>query len=71
MWAVTGWVVATWLKLTAVLAVVVAVCWWQVGTDSGWFFAVCCAAVAGEVYLTGQLRKEWAHEARATWWWSP
>ncbi len=35
MWAVTGWALATWLKLTAALALAIAACGWLLGTDSG------------------------------------
>ncbi len=71
MWAVTGWAIGIWLKCTAALAAAVAACWWLLGTDSGWFFIACAAAVLAEIYLTDQLRKEWAHEARGSWWWAP
>ena len=71
MWAVTGRALATWLKATAALALVVAICWWQFGTASGGFVLACSAAVGAEIYLTGQLGKEWAHEARSSWWWAP
>ncbi len=43
MWAVTGWAVATWLKITIVLAVGVGAAW--VWCSPGWF--VVCVVVAG------------------------
>ena len=70
MWAVTGWVIATWLKTTLALAAVVGVCWLALGTHSGAFWLVCVGAVAGELYLTRQLLREWSWEAGLRWWWS-
>ena len=37
MWAVTGWVIATWLRVTLVLGVFV-VCWLALGTHPGSFW---------------------------------
>lgn len=71
MWAVTGWAAATWLRITIALGVAVALCWWQLGDGSGWFWAVCAAAATLETYATRQLGREWAHEAHASWWWTP
>jgi hypothetical protein len=71
MWAVTGWAVVTWLKLTAVLTATVAVAGWQLGTGTGGFWIVGAAAVTVEVYAIRQLAREWADEARSSWWWSP
>ena len=71
MWAVTGWVIATWLRVTLVLAAAVTVCWLTLGTQSNAFWGVCAVAVLAEGYLSRQLLREWAHEARITcWWWS-
>jgi hypothetical protein len=70
MWAVTGWVIATWLKTTLVLAAVIAVCWLALGTHSGAFWLLCVAAVLAEGYLTRQLAREWSWEAGLRWWWS-
>jgi hypothetical protein len=71
MWAVTGWALVLWAKLTVALALVVAVLGWNLGIGSGGFVLAATAAVLAELYLTGQLVKEWAHEARACWWWAP
>ena len=71
MWAVTGWAIATWLKTSIMLVAAVAVCWLAWGTGSGAFWAVCAAAVLAEGYLTRQLCREWASEARSSWWWTP
>ena len=69
MWAVTGWVIATWLHVTLVLAVIVAVCWLALGAHSGAFWLVCCGALVAELYLSRQLLREWGGEARLRWWW--
>ena len=71
MWAVTGWVVVTWLKITILLGVAVVLAWLAFGTGSGAFVLACIAAGVGELYLSRQLGREWAREARVTaWWWS-
>lgn len=69
MWAVTGWAVATWLKLTVLLAFGVGAAW--LWLDSGWFSVACIGAVLTELWAARQLGREWAYEARASWWWSP
>jgi hypothetical protein len=71
MWAVTGWALATWLKLTAVLAGVVLVVWLVHGAGSGWFWAAVLGGVALELWAIRQLGREWAYEARSSWWWAP
>ena len=71
MWAATGWAVLTWLKLTALLGAVVLVCWWQLGTGSGWFLTACLTAVVVQLWAIRQLAREWAYQARSTWWWAP
>ena len=55
MWAVTGWVIATWLRVTLVLTAAVAVSWLALGAHSGAFWLVCAAAVLAEGYLSRQL----------------
>ena len=71
MWAATGWVIATWLRVTLALTAAVVVCWLWLGTQSGVFWLVCAAALAIELYLSRQLLREWAHEARlGCWWWN-
>ena len=70
MWAATGWVIATWLRVTLVLAAAVGVSWLAFGGHSGAFWAVCAAAVVAEGYLTRQLVREWCDQARfSCWWW--
>ena len=71
MWAVTGWAVLTWLKLTALLGAVVLAGWWQLGTGSGWFLTVCLTAAVVQLWAIRQLAREWTYEARSTWWWTP
>ena len=70
MWDVTGWALATWLKLTAVLAVLIGVCWLVWGGESGQFLLAVIGAGVLEVYGVRQLIREWKDEARSSWWWS-
>ncbi len=70
MWAVTGWALSTWAKLTALLAAGVGVAWLLLGAHSGWFWTVLLAAAGLEVYAIRQLGREWTYEARSSWWWS-
>ena len=49
MWAVTGWVIATWLRVTLVLTAAVAVAWLALGAHSGAFWLICAAAVLAEL----------------------
>ena len=71
MWAATGWVIATWLRVTLILAAAVGVCWLALGAHSGAFWVGCAAAVLAEGYLSRQLVREWCDEARFTcWWWN-
>lgn len=68
MWAVTGWALATWAKLTALLAVVLGVCWWQLDTST--FALACVGAALVELWLIAALFGEWVSEARSSWWWT-
>ena len=68
MWAVTGWAFVTWVKVTVVLALGVFVAWLTL--DPGGFYLVAALAVIADGYAVRQLCREWAHEARLTWWWS-
>jgi hypothetical protein len=70
MWSVTGWVLATWLKITVLLAVGVVAAALVFGIGSGWFWFTTAAAIAAELYVTRQLAREWGYEARLSWWWS-
>ncbi len=69
MWETTGWALATWLKGTLLLALLVASCWWWFGTGSGALVLAVIAAVLVEIHLTRLLLREWAHEASFRWWW--
>ena len=69
MWAVTGWAVATWLKITVLLALGVGAAW--LWCSPGWFAVAVIVAVLGELWAIRQLVREWAWEARSSWWWSP
>ncbi|NMI00855.1 hypothetical protein [Pseudonocardia acidicola] len=70
MWAVTGWALATWLKITAALALLVAGCWAWLGTSSGWFWVAAVAAAWIDLWAARALATEWESEARASWWWT-
>jgi hypothetical protein len=70
MWAVTGWVIVTWLRVTLALTAAVVVSWLVFGAHSGAFLLICVGALLVEGYLSRQLLREWAHEARlGCWWW--
>ncbi|MBN9759674.1 hypothetical protein Ae406Ps2_3944 [Pseudonocardia sp. Ae406_Ps2] len=66
----TLWALAMWAKTTLLLALLVGAAWWCLGTGSGWFWVALAAAGVTEWYVVRQLAREWAWEARATWWWS-
>jgi hypothetical protein len=69
MGAVTGWVLRTWLKITLFLGLGVAAVW--LFTDRpGYTVAAVVTAGLVEVWATQALAKEWAYEARTSWWWS-
>ena len=70
MWAVTGWVIVTWLRVTLALTAAVMVGWLALGTHSGAFLLICVAAITGELYLSRQLLREWNDEAGLRWWWT-
>ncbi|MGH3568654.1 MAG: hypothetical protein ACRDRH_22030 [Pseudonocardia sp.] len=70
MWDVTGWAVAVWAKWTVVLAVVAGITWLLLPAGSGWFQAICAAAVGLELLVTRQLGREWVHHAHCSWWWA-
>ena len=70
MWAVTGWVIATWLRVTLALSIGVAVAWLALGAHSGAFWLLCIAAVTAELCLSRQLLREWNWEAGLRWWWT-
>ncbi len=48
MWAVTGWAVATWLKISLALAVGVGAAW--VWCSPGWFVVCVTLAALGSVF---------------------
>ncbi len=69
MLAVTAWALATWAKVTALLALGVLVAWLTL--DPGWFWLVTGLAVLADGYTARQLAREWVHEAHLTCWWWP
>jgi hypothetical protein len=69
MAAVTAWALATWAKVTLVLALGVLLAWLTLSTY--WFWFVTALAVLAECYTLRQLAREWADEARLRcWWWN-
>ncbi len=69
MWAVTGWALVTWLRVTVLVAVGIGAAW--LWCSPGWFTACAVAAVLIELWAVRQLGREWASEARSSWWWTP
>ena len=67
MWAATGWVIATWLRVTLILTAVIAVAWLALGTTpapSG-----CSASPPSSLSstcLANSCGSEW--EAGLRWW---
>ena len=49
MWAVTGWVIATWLRVTLALTATVVASWLALGAHSGAFWLICLAAGLAEL----------------------
>jgi hypothetical protein len=70
MWDVTAWALVTWLKSSALLALLVGVCWLAFEQHSGAFALAVIAAVLGELHISRQVVREWRHEAGYRWWWS-
>ena len=69
MAAVTAWALATWAKVTLVLALGVLLAWLTLPTD--WFWFLTALAVLAQCYTLRQLAREWADEARLRcWWWN-
>jgi hypothetical protein len=69
MGRVTGWALLTWLKLTAALALgVVGV--WLFADKPGYTLAAAVVAVLVDLWAITALAREWAYEARSSWWWS-
>ena len=68
MWGMTGWVLRTWLKLTAALVLGVVGVWLLTDRPGYTLTAVIFAGLI-DLWAAGALVKEWAYEARASWWW--
>ena len=66
MWRVTGWALRTWLKVTIGLGLGVLGVWLLADRFTA---ATAICAVLVEVWATGALAREWAYEARSSWWW--
>ena len=71
MGAVTAWALATWVRVTLVLAALVGLAWLVWGGHSGQFVLAVVGALLLEGYAVRQLCREWAYEARSSWWWTP
>lgn len=69
MWAVTGWALTTWLRVTLLVALGVGAAW--LWCTPGWFLTACITGTVVELWAVRQLAREWAHEARSSWWWTP
>jgi hypothetical protein len=69
MWHTTGWAVRTWLKVTLLLGVLLAVAAiaWGIGTRP--FVLAVIVAVLVELLTIRGLCREWAFDARGRWWW--
>lgn len=69
MWAVTGWALTTWLRVTLLVALGVGAAW--LWCTPGWFTVAWIAGAVIELWAIRQLAREWAYEARSSWWWTP
>lgn len=69
MWSTTGRCLATWAKVTIILAALLAVAALAWGWDSGEFVLAVIAAVLLELLAVRGLLREWSFEASGTWWW--
>ncbi len=69
MGSVTSWVLLTWLKITVALGLGVGGVW--VFTDRpGYLLAALIVAGLIELWAITALAREWAYEARTSWWWT-
>jgi hypothetical protein len=69
MLSTTGWCLATWLKITALLGAGVLVVGLFWGFDGGLFVVAVVVAVVLDLLAIRGLTREWLFEARYTWWW--
>lgn len=69
MWSTTGRCIGTWLKVTLVLGLLVLVAGLVWGWRSGPFALAVLGAVLVELLAIRGLIREWAFDARGTWWW--
>jgi hypothetical protein len=67
MGAVTAWAFRTWLKITVVLGLGMLGIWWF---RPGYTVAAVIVAGLIEVWTVKALAREWAYEARTSWWWT-
>jgi hypothetical protein len=45
--------------------------WLVYGIGSVWFWVAVLGGAAVELWTIRQLGREWAYEARSSWWWAP
>ncbi len=69
MFSTTGWCLATWLKVTALLGAGVLTVGLICGFDSGQFMTAVVIAVVLDLLAIRGLAREWMWEARGSWWW--
>lgn len=69
MGQVTAWVFTTWLKITAALGLGVFGVWLFSDRPGYTLLAVLGAGLA-EIWTVRALAREWASEARSSWWWT-
>lgn len=69
MWAITGYCLTIWFKITAALIIGLAVAALVWGLGSGPFWLAVLAASLLELATIRGLARHWALEARYSWWW--
>jgi hypothetical protein len=69
MWATTGHCIATWLKVTVVLGVLVLIAGFVWGFGSSAFTLAVLAAILIDLIAVRGLAREWSFNARGSWWW--
>jgi len=69
MTSVTAWVLRAWLKITVALGLGVFGVWLFSDKPGCVVLAVIAAGIV-EIWSVKALAKEWAYEARMSWWWT-
>lgn len=68
MWQQTERLAATWLRVTLAMAAALAVVMTVYGAHSTQFTVAVLVAVGLELLTVRRLCREWAWQARGTWW---